>query len=88
MSETIGLIVYIVECSDKTLYCGWTNNLEKRLREHNEGERGAKYTRGRRPVKLVYQETCLTRSDALKREKEIKMLTRSQKLHLIQPAPE
>ena len=87
MSES-GPTVYIIECSDDTLYCGWTVNLEKRLREHNEGENGAKYTRGRRPVKLVYQEQCLTRSDALKREKEIKKLTRSQKLSLIQAAPE
>ncbi len=87
MNENSGLIVYILKCSDNTLYCGWTNNLEKRLREHNEGHNGAKYTRGRRPVKLVYQESCLTRSDALKREKEIKQLTRSQKLHLIETAP-
>lgn len=83
MNETPRPIVYILECSDTTLYCGWTMNLEKRLREHNEGPAGAKYTRGRRPVRVVYQEPCLTRSDALKREKEIKKLTRSQKLHLI-----
>ena len=86
MNPSPGLIVYILECSDNTLYCGWTNNLEKRLREHNEGRSGAKYTRGRRPVKLVYQEIYLTRCDALKREKEIKKLTRSQKLHLIHTA--
>jgi putative endonuclease len=83
MKESNGLVVYILECSDKTLYCGWTNNLEKRLHEHNEGKNGAKYTRGRRPVKLVYQEPCLTRSDALKREREIKGLTRLKKLRLI-----
>jgi len=84
MKESNGLVVYILECSDKTLYCGWTNDLEKRLHEHNEGKNGAKYTRGRRPVKLVYQEPCLTRSDALKREREIKGLTRLKKLRLIQ----
>lgn len=84
MKESNSLVVYILECSDKTLYCGWTNDLEKRLHEHNEGKNGAKYTRGRRPVKLVYQEPCLTRSDALKREREIKGLTRLKKLRLIQ----
>jgi len=84
MKESNGLVVYIVECSDKTLYCGWTNDLKKRLHEHNEGKNGAKYTRGRRPVKLLYQEPCLTRSDALKREREIKGLTRLKKLRLIQ----
>jgi len=84
MNESNGLVVYILECSDKTLYCGWTSDLEKRLHEHNQGKNGAKYTRGRRPVKLVYQEPCLTRSDALKREREIKGLTRLKKLRLIQ----
>jgi putative endonuclease len=77
------LFVYILECSDKTLYSGWTNNMEKRLQEHNEGKGGAKYTRGRRPVRLVYREPCPTKSDALKREREIKKLSRAQKLLLI-----
>ncbi len=81
--NTDGLVVYILECSDGTLYCGWTNNLEKRLHEHNEGKGGAKYTRGRRPVRLVYREPCPTRSDALRREREIKGLTRLEKLRLI-----
>ena len=81
--NTNDLVVYILECSDGTLYCGWTNNLEKRLQEHNEGKNGAKYTRGRRPVKLVYHEPCPTRSDALKREREIKALPRLKKLRLI-----
>jgi putative endonuclease len=84
MNENTGLVVYILECSDKTLYCGWTNDLEKRLHEHNEGKHGAKYTRGRRPVKLVYQEPCPTKSDALKREREIKNLPRHKKLLLLQ----
>jgi putative endonuclease len=74
--------VYIVECSDKTLYTGWTNNVEKRIREHNSGRNGARYTRGRRPVKLVYTETCAGLSDALKREAEIKKLSRRGKLAL------
>ena len=83
MNENAGPVVYILECSDGTLYCGWTNNLEGRVREHNEGKSGAKYTRGRRPVRLVYRERCPTRSDALKREREIKRLPRSGKLLLI-----
>ena len=84
MKHVSGSSVYIVECSDTTLYTGWTTNMEKRLQEHNEGKAGAKYTRGRRPVKLVYQEPCSTRSDALKREREIKKMSRAQKLLLIE----
>ncbi|MHB8111489.1 MAG: GIY-YIG nuclease family protein [Syntrophorhabdaceae bacterium] len=83
MNENTSLVVYILECSDKTLYCGWTSDIEKRLHEHNEGKYGAKYTRGRRPVKLVYQEPCPTKSDALKREREIKSLPRRKKLLLL-----
>ncbi|MHB8131932.1 MAG: GIY-YIG nuclease family protein [Mobilitalea sp.] len=76
--------VYILECSDKTLYTGWTNNIEKRIEEHNNGRNGAKYTRGRRPAKVVYVETCPSLSDALKRESLIKQLSRKQKLSLIE----
>ena len=79
--------VYILECSDKTLYTGTTNNLETRLHEHNNTRAGAKYTRGRRPVKLVYVEVCSTPSIALKREAEIKKLSREQKLLLISVSP-
>lgn len=75
--------VYIVECSDKTLYTGWTNNLEKRILEHNSGKGGAKYTRARRPVTLVYVENFSSLSGALKREALIKRLTRAQKLLII-----
>ena len=74
--------VYIIECSDKTLYAGSTNNIEKRIQEHNNTKAGAKYTRGRRPVKLVYVEICSTPSIALRREAEIKKLSRAQKLLL------
>ncbi|MCL5408851.1 MAG: GIY-YIG nuclease family protein [Candidatus Omnitrophica bacterium] len=74
--------VYIVKCSDKTLYTGWTNNIEKRIPEHNNGKCGAKYTWTRRPVKLVYAETYSTLSDALKRELQIKKLSHEQKLQL------
>jgi putative endonuclease len=75
-----GYYVYLVECSDKTLYTGWTNNIEKRIHEHNNGTCGAKYTRTRRPIKLVYVEKYLTLSDALKRESQIKKLSYEQKL--------
>ncbi len=73
---------YIIECSDGRLYTGWTNCIEKRLREHNSG-RGAKFTRGRNPVKLRYLEISDTKSDAMKREAEIKKLSRLQKERLI-----
>ncbi len=75
--------VYIVECADKTFYTGSTGNVEKRIQEHNSSKTGAKYTRGRRPVKLVYVEPCPTPSLALKREAEIKKLSRAQKVVLV-----
>ena len=74
--------IYIVECADHTLYTGWTNNLEKRIQAHNEGK-GAKYTKSRRPVHLVYQEEFNTKAEAMKREYEIKQLSRQQKLELM-----
>lgn len=73
---------YILRCSDDTLYCGWTNNLEKRLAAHNAGT-AAKYTRTRRPVKLVYYEEFETKQEAMSREYHIKKLTRRQKTKLI-----
>jgi putative endonuclease len=75
--------VYIVECSDKTLYTGITRNLERRLEEHNNSILGAKYTRGRRPVKLVYSKELSGRSTATKEESRIKSLSRLDKLGLI-----
>lgn len=74
---------YIVECSDGTLYTGWTNNLEKRLDAHNSGK-GAKYTKTRRPVKMVYTEMFETKEEAMSREFAIKRLSRQQKLNLIE----
>lgn len=74
--------VYIVECSDGTFYTGWTNNLEKRIDMHSKGT-GAKYTKGRGPVKLVYHEIFEAKEDAMRREYRIKRLTRQQKLLLI-----
>ncbi len=73
---------YMVECSDKSLYTGWTNNLEKRIQAHN-AKKGAAYTRSRTPVRLVYYETFATRQEAMKREYEVKQYTRKEKLALI-----
>ena len=69
---------YILKCSDGTLYTGWTVDLEKRLKSHNGG-RGSKYTRARLPVRLVYQESFTSRKGAMKREYEIKQLSRKEK---------
>lgn len=76
---------YILRCSDGTLYTGWTNDLEKRLKAHNGGK-GGKYTRARLPVSLVYQEQYETKEEAMRRECAIKLLTRKQKLELIASA--
>ncbi|ARJ51032.1 GIY-YIG nuclease family protein [Staphylococcus lutrae] len=74
---------YIVQCSDATFYTGYTNDLEGRIMKHNEGK-GAKYTKARRPVRLRYHEVFDTKSEALKRERAIKKLTRQQKIQLIE----
>ena len=73
---------YILECKDGTYYTGWTNNLEKRLKDHNEG-RGAKYTKARLPVSLIYYEEFQTKEEAMRREYAIKHMTRSDKEKLI-----
>ena len=75
--------VYIVRCADDTLYTGWTTDLAKRIAAHNAGS-GAKYTRARRPVTLLYHETFETKEEALRREYAIKQLPREKKLQLIQ----
>lgn len=75
--------VYILKCKDETLYTGWTNDLEKRFKAHKEGK-GAKYTRGRGPLELVYFEEYEEKSSALKREYEIKKMKRVDKLKLIE----
>lgn len=74
---------YILKCSDNTLYTGWTNDLEKRLKAHNAGK-GAKYTKTRLPVEIVYYEVFEDKIDAMKREYAIKQLSRKEKLKLIQ----
>ena len=76
--------VYILCCSDGTLYTGWTTDVVRRLKAHNAGKAGAKYTRSRRPVKLVYAEEQPGMSEALKREAAVKKLTRQEKLTLIE----
>jgi len=74
----------MLRCSDTTLYTGITKDIAKRLKEHNESDKGAKYTKIRRPVELVYQEEAADRSSASKREHLIKKLSRAQKLELIE----
>ncbi|MCI8285107.1 MAG: GIY-YIG nuclease family protein [Firmicutes bacterium] len=74
--------VYILKCKDGSLYTGWTNDIDKRLEAHNSG-RGAKYTRGRGPVKLVHLETYATKEEAMKREAAIKKLSAEKKRELV-----
>ena len=78
---------YLLRCSDGTLYCGWTDNSEKRLAAHNSGK-ASKYTRSRLPVKLVYFETFETKQEAMSREARIKRLSRREKLALVNPPPD
>lgn len=75
--------VYMIQCSDGSLYTGITIDLERRVREHNEGKKGAKAVKGKRPVKLVYQEALGTKSEALKKEYAIKNIKREEKINLI-----
>ena len=78
----MGPCIYIVECADGSYYTGWTNDLENRLAAHNAGT-GARYTRGRGPVRLVYKEECEDKQSAQRREWTIKKLTRAQKEQLV-----
>ena len=80
----MAFFVYILQCCDKTYYSGCTNNLDRRVKQHNESSSGAHYTKIRRPVILKYQESFKTLSEARKREAEIKGWTRQKKLSLIQ----
>ena len=70
---------YLLECSDRSLYCGWTNDLDKRVRAHNSGH-GAKYTKSRRPVTLVYYEIFATKREAMQREAAIKKMTHKEEI--------
>ena len=76
-------VVYILRCSDDTLYTGITNNLERRIQQHNDGV-GAKYTKGRGPVSLIKYFPCPSKSEALKLEYKIKQLPRDKKLTYVQ----
>jgi len=76
---------YMLRCRDDSLYTGWTNNIEKRMEDHNNG-RGAKYTKARRPVELVYYEQFETKEDAMRREWQIKQLKKREKEELIKKA--
>lgn len=75
---------YILKCNDDTLYTGSTVDFKKRLKEHNESKNGAKYTRARRPVEVLHKEEFTTLPEARAREAEIKRMTRSEKLHLVE----
>ncbi len=75
--------VYLLRCADDTLYCGYTTDVQQRVKTHNDGK-GAKYTKSRRPVEVVYTEEFLSKTDALKRECAIKRMTREQKILMIQ----
>lgn len=79
----MGWTVYMVRCADDTLYTGVTTDIERRLREHNGSARGARYTRSRRPVSLVWQEPSASRATACRREYEVRHLDRWKKLSLI-----
>ena len=83
MSACSSWWVYILKCADNSLYTGVTTDLERRLNEHNHETIGAKYTKARRPVELIYREPCENRSLACKRESAIKKLSRQQKLSLV-----
>lgn len=82
ISTTQSNYTYILECSDGTLYTGWTTDIDKRLLRHNSGQ-GAKYTRARLPVKLLYYEVFPTKKQAMSREYDIKKMSRAEKLTLI-----
>jgi len=79
--RAVSWIVYMLECADNSLYTGITNNLDRRLAEHAAGK-GAKYTKGRGPFRLVYRETCQDRAEASRRETAIKVLDRAKKRQL------
>jgi putative endonuclease len=80
--DSAGHYVYVIECADGSLYTGYTTDVQRRVREHDAGD-GAKYTRGRTPVELVYSEAFDSKSEAMSREYEIKQLSRTEKERLV-----
>ena len=85
-SSQTAWFVYLVRCRDATLYCGIAKDLARRVAEHNSPEKGAKYTRGRQPVQLVYVEAAASRAQATQREGTIKRMSRAEKTALIKSA--
>ncbi len=83
-SEIVEWFVYLLRCADDTLYCGVCTDLERRVSEHNTSPRGARYTRARRPVALVWHQEQSSRSEACKQEAHIKRLSRRDKLRLME----
>lgn len=83
MGKKLRYILYMLQCADGTLYTGITTDMNRRLEEHNSSLLGAKYTRARRPVELVYQKTYENRSQASVEESLVKKLSRAEKLELI-----
>ena len=81
MTSRVLWAVYLLRCGDGTLYCGIALDVEARLAQHQAGK-GAKYTRGRTPLELVFQEACASKGDALRRERQLKRLRRADKLRL------
>ena len=87
MTLPVRWYVYLLRCADGSLYCGMTKDVAARVQVHNEGKRGAIYTRTRRPVRAVYVESLFTRERAMQRELQIKALTKTQKEALVQQTP-
>ncbi|MGB0834469.1 MAG: GIY-YIG nuclease family protein [Psychrobium sp.] len=83
MSTSDNWFVYLLRCNDQSLYCGVTTDLKRRVKEHNESAKGAKYTRVRRPVSLVFSQTAMSRSEACQLEAKIKKLSKVNKERLV-----
>lgn len=81
-NKVLTTYIYILRCSDNSLYTGWTNDVEKRVAQHNAGK-GAKYTRSRLPATLVYRESCSSEAQARRREYKVKQLSHEEKLRLV-----
>ncbi len=86
-SSNCGYYTYLLECADGTYYCGWTTDPARRLAEHNNGT-GSRYTRSRRPVRLVYLKSLLSRNEGMRLDAAIKKMSSRQKSELIQSVPD
>ena len=83
LTPDVQWFVYILKCTNGSLYTGVSTDVQRRFQEHTKGKKGAKYTRAHKPVKIVYLKTCISRSEAQEREAAIKKMTRAEKLSLI-----